>query len=75
MVLKWAERMTGKPDRKRKTVETLTHGGARRPNIPTAEAQPLMPDDDKAPVRLAYARRSRDLDPQLVWRGGGCGRR
>ena len=52
-----------------KTVETLTHGGARRRNAPTAEAHALMTDADKAPVRLAYARRDRDLDPQLVWRG------
>ena len=52
-----------------KTVETLTHDGARRRNAPTAEAHALMTDADKAPVRLAYARRDRDLDPQLVWRG------
>ena len=55
--------------KKPRQVETLTHGGARRRNVPTAEAQPLMSDADKAPVRLAYARRNRDLDPQLVWRG------
>ena len=52
-----------------KTVATLTHDGARRRNAPTAEAHALMTDADKAPVRLAYARRDRDLDPQLVWRG------
>ena len=28
-----------------------------------------MADEDKAPVRVAYERRNRDLDPQLVWRG------
>jgi adenine-specific DNA-methyltransferase len=28
-----------------------------------------MREQDKAPVRLAYERRNRDLDPQLVWRG------
>ena len=28
-----------------------------------------MSAEDKAPVRLAYARRNRDLGPQLVWRG------
>jgi len=53
----------------KKTVDTLTHGGARRRNVPTAEAQPLMAEEDKAPVPLAYERRNRDLDPQLVWRG------
>ena len=52
-----------------KKVETLTHDGARRRNAPTAEAHALMTDADKAPVRLAYQRRDRDLDPQLVWRG------
>jgi adenine-specific DNA-methyltransferase len=28
-----------------------------------------MRDVDKSPVRVAYERRNRDLDPQLVWRG------
>jgi adenine-specific DNA-methyltransferase len=28
-----------------------------------------MRDQDKRPVQLAYERRNRDLDPQLVWRG------
>ncbi len=28
-----------------------------------------MRDQDKTPIQLAYARRNRDLDPQLVWRG------
>ena len=55
--------------KKPRRVDTLTHGGARRRNVPTAEAQPLMAEEDKAPVPLAYARRNRDLDPQLVWRG------
>ena len=55
--------------KKRKSVETLTHGAASRRNIPTAEYHPVMSDDDKAPVRVAYERRNRDLDPQLVWRG------
>ena len=27
---------------KTRRVDTLTHGGARRRNVPTAEAQPLM---------------------------------
>ena len=55
--------------KKLKSVETLTHGGATRRNIPTAEYHPVMSDDDKAPIRVAYERRNRDLDPQLVWRG------
>ena len=28
-----------------------------------------MADEDKTPIQLAYERRNRDLDPQLVWRG------
>lgn len=51
------------------TVETLNHEEATRKNIPTAEHQSLMYDADKSPVRVAYDRRNRDLDPQLVWRG------
>ena len=52
-----------------KSVETLTHDEARRRNLPSAEHQPLMREDDLSPVSLAYERRNRDLDPQLVWRG------
>src|SRR5260370_23617227 len=28
-----------------------------------------MQKDEQSPVRVAYGRRNRDLDPQLVWRG------
>ena len=52
-----------------KAVETLTHEGENRKNIPTAEYQPVMRDDELNPVQVAYERRNRDLDPQLVWRG------
>ena len=52
-----------------KAVETLTHEGENRKNIPTAEYQPVMRDEELNPVRVAYERRNRDLDPQLVWRG------
>ena len=55
--------------KKSKSVETLTHGEAVRRNIPTAEYHPVMAEEDKAPVRVAYDRRNLDLDPQLVWRG------
>ncbi len=55
---------------KNKTVETLTHGEAKRANIPSVEYQAMVEqDDERNPVRVAYARRNRDLDPQLVWRG------
>lgn len=49
-------------------VKTITHGATRK-NIPTAEFESIMRDQDKTPIRLAYERRNRDLDPQLVWRG------
>ena len=52
-----------------KTVETLTHDEASRKNIPTAEFQSVMRKDEQTPIRVAYERRNRDLDPQLVWRG------
>ena len=55
--------------KKARSVETLTHLEAARRNIPTAEYHPVMADEDKAPIRVAYERRNRDLDPQLVWRG------
>src|SRR5947207_2320675 len=51
------------------SIEALTHREAKRRNIPTAEFESLMREEDKSPVQLAYARRNRDLDPQLVWRG------
>src|SRR5208337_5450211 len=50
-------------------VETLKHDEATRKNIPTAEHQSVMHDAEKSPIRVAYQRRNRDLDPQLVWRG------
>jgi len=52
-----------------KTVETLTHDEASRKNIPTAEYQSVMYKEEQSPIRVAYERRNRDLDPQLVWRG------
>ena len=52
-----------------KTVEALKHDEATRRNIPTAEFQSVMNKDDESPVKVAYERRNRDLDPQLVWRG------
>ena len=55
-----------KPPRR---VETFTHGEASRKNIPTAEFRSVMDRSEQSPVRVAYERRNRDLDPQLVWRG------
>src|SRR5690349_5470069 len=69
----------GKPE-KNKTVVTLTHEEASRKNIPTAEYQSVMRQEEERPIRVAFPRgvagledekrrRNRDLDPQLVWRG------
>jgi adenine-specific DNA-methyltransferase len=67
-----------------KTVSTLTHGDAKRKNIPTAEYQSVLEKQKLAPVEVKYPRasapagkalaeekeaRNPDLDPQLVWRG------
>ena len=66
-----AKKKSSKPATRttRKAVETLTHDEARRKNIPTAEYQSVMQKAEQSPVRVAYERRNRDLDPQLVWRG------
>ncbi len=53
----------------KKTVETLRHADSKRTNIPTAEQQSVMETEEKYSIRVAYERRNRDLDPQLVWRG------
>lgn len=52
-----------------KRVETFRHDDSSRRNIPTAEHEPLVEDDVRSPIQVAYERRNRDLDPQLVWRG------
>src|ERR1041385_7426204 len=60
--------MAGTPNKKR-TVVTIRHDEASRKNIPTAEYQSVVGGDIESPIRVAYERRNRDLDPQLVWRG------
>lgn len=50
-------------------IDTLRHNDATRVNIPTAEFEGVLHTDDLSPVQVAYQRRNRDLDPQLVWRG------
>lgn len=40
-----------------------------RANIPSAELEPVMEPSDREAIKVAYERRNRDLDPQLVWRG------
>ena len=71
---------TRKKTGKKKTVTTLTHDEAKRPNIPTAELQSVIDKEVQKPISVTYPRevggleqekqmRNRDLDPQLVWRG------
>lgn len=52
-----------------KDVEAIQHTDAKRKNIPTAEYESVVQEEDRNPIRVAYKRRNRDLDPQLVWRG------
>ena len=52
-----------------KSVEALRHEADTRTNIPTAEYQSMVEEETESPLRVAYKRRNRDLDPQLVWRG------
>ena len=61
--------MTLKKKKTLKTIATLTHDEASRKNIPTAEYQSVIRKDEQSPIQIAYKRRNRDLDPQLVWRG------
>jgi len=67
-------------DRTGKRIDALTHDGATRRNIPTAEQRAFVQPEDQAPVEARYPRatplepgterpRDADLDPQLVWRG------
>jgi len=56
-------------EKPKKIIDTLLHKEASRRNIPTAEYQSVMRADELSPIRVAYERRNRDLDPQLVWRG------
>jgi adenine-specific DNA-methyltransferase len=61
-----------KPSKKndgKKTVESITHDADKRKNIPTAEYQSVVKQEQQNPIRVAYERRNRDLDPQFVWRG------
>ncbi|MBA3486009.1 MAG: hypothetical protein H0T88_02260 [Lysobacter sp.] len=51
------------------TVDAIKHNEVKRKNIPTAEYQSVLAKHEQSPVRVAYERRNRDLDPQLVWRG------
>lgn len=58
-----------KPANQSKKVENLKHQEDKRKNIPTAEHQSVMREEEQSPIAISYERRNRDLDPQLVWRG------
>ena len=64
-----ASHTTPRKNTTRKSVATLKHDTVSRLNIPTAEYQSVMQKEEQNPIRVAYERRNRDLDPQLVWRG------
>ncbi|UTH47588.1 site-specific DNA-methyltransferase [Loktanella salsilacus] len=49
-------------------IDPITHTDARV-NIPTPELAPMMDPEDARPIKVAYALRNPDLDPQLIWRG------
>jgi hypothetical protein len=49
-----------------KTVTTLLHDEASRKNIPTAEFQSVMRNEEQRPIRVAYQRRNRDLETSLA---------
>jgi adenine-specific DNA-methyltransferase len=61
--------MKAKKQSTAKTVEVIKHDEATRKNIPTAEYQSIVEEDNAAYLKVAYERRNKDLDPQLVWRG------
>ena len=52
-----------------KKVESLSHREDRRKHIPTVEYRAVLAREERSPVKVAYERRNRDLDPQFVWRG------
>ena len=53
-----------------KSVEALRHQEATRRTIATAEYQRVVRKAEQDPVRVAYERRNRDLEPRSVrcWR-------
>jgi adenine-specific DNA-methyltransferase len=53
----------------RKTpIDPITHPD-KRATIPTPELAPMMDPDAARPIKVAYALRNPDLDPQIIWRG------
>jgi adenine-specific DNA-methyltransferase len=59
------------PPKKKNTltpVEATVHKKDKRKNIPTAELQDFVKEDEAKPKKILYPR-DPSLDPQLVWRG------
>lgn len=54
------------PDRLRKLIPPTQERAASRKNIPTAEYQSVMKQEQQSPLPVAYERRNGDLDPQPV---------
>ena len=52
-----------------KQIESFVHEDASRRNIPPAEFQTMVRNQEKTPIQVSYERRNPDLDPQLFWRG------
>jgi adenine-specific DNA-methyltransferase len=52
-----------------KQIESFVHDDASRRNIPPAEFQTMVRNQEKTPLQVVYERRNPDLDPQLIWRG------
>jgi len=52
-----------------KQIESFVHDDASRRNIPPAEFQTMVHNQEKTPIQVSYERRNPDLDPQLIWRG------
>jgi adenine-specific DNA-methyltransferase len=51
-----------------KSIEAFKHDDAKRKNIPSAEQQSFVREDQQGLKKIRYPRNT-DLDPQLVWRG------
>ena len=52
----------------KKSIEAFKHDDAKRKNIPSAEQQSFVQQDQQEVKQVRYPRNT-DLDPQLVWRG------
>jgi adenine-specific DNA-methyltransferase len=52
-----------------KAVEAIKHLDDKRKNIPTAEFETNLREEERTPLQVAFERRNKDLDSQLVWRG------